>query len=60
MDLQVRDKLAREIFEDIKPSNPHGPQDDLYFGMPYCSYQTEKAIKMATRLLEKFEIRPIQ
>jgi len=56
MDIRLRDQLAREIFEDIKPSNPHGPQDDLYFGMPYCSYQTEQAKRIAERILEKFTV----
>lgn len=56
MNFRLRDNVAREIFEFIKPSNPHGPQDDLYFGMPYCSHETEKARKIADRLLEKFKV----
>ena len=52
----LRDELAKEIFEDIKPSNPHGSQSDLYFGMPYCSYQTEQARKIADRILANFHL----
>jgi len=54
MDIKLRDELAKEIFEEVKPSNPHGPQDDLYFGMPYCSNATAQARRIADRILSKF------
>lgn len=56
MNTYLRDQLAREIFEDIKPGNPHGPQSDLYFGMPYCSHQTQQARNIADRILNNFKV----
>lgn len=54
MNSRLRDTLAEEIFEKIKPSNPHGSQSDLYFGMPYCKAQTEQARAIADSILSKF------
>lgn len=56
IDSRMANQLARHIFEFIKPSNPHGPQDDLYFGMPYCSHQNAQATKIATSILENFNL----
>lgn len=56
MERITADTLARLIFDEIKPVNPHGSQDDLYFGMPYCSHATEKAKRMASNILEKYEV----
>lgn len=45
--------LAVAIWEHIQPGNPHGPQDDLYFDMPYVRDSAERATRIANDLLEK-------
>lgn len=50
------DELARLVFEDVQPTNPHGSQSDLYYGMPYCKYESERALKIARNILAKYEV----
>lgn len=42
-----RRELATIIFEIIKPSNPHGPQSDLTYGMQYTAFHNERADQIA-------------
>lgn len=45
--------LAVEIWEHIQPPNPHGPQKDLYFDMPYVREYAEQATIIANDLIAK-------
>lgn len=56
MNERIKRKLAEEIFEEIKPSNPHGPQSDLYFGMQYCNYENKQAVRIAERIMSQFDV----
>lgn len=48
----VNRSLAVAIWHHIQPGNPHGPQDDLYFDMPYVRDSAETATRIANDLLE--------
>lgn len=45
--------LAETIWKFIQPGNPHGPQADLYFEMPYVRDSAELATRIANKLIEK-------
>jgi len=46
------DLLARQIFEFVKPNNPHGPRSDLMFGDHYCESATKLSKKIAKSINE--------
>lgn len=48
----VNRSLAVAIWHHIQPGNPHGPQSDLYFDMPYVRDSAETATRIANDLLE--------
>lgn len=43
--------LAESIWKHIQPGNPHGPQSDLYFEMPYVRDSAERATRIANELI---------
>ena len=45
--------LAESIWKHIQPGNPHGPQSDLYFEMPYVRDSAERATRIANELIEE-------
>lgn len=46
-------KIANVIWEHIQPGNPHGPQSDLFFHMPYVRDYAEQATRIAQDLIDK-------
>lgn len=46
-------KVANVIWEHIQPGNPHGPQSDLFFHMPYVRDYAEQATRIAQDLIGK-------